>query len=310
MLFTHDVNGFSSWSEVFHKPKAWQALIKAIYKRSDLSCPSVTPLTPGTNAVFRVGQTVVKIFAPLEADLTDASDYAAELEAHREAEGLGLPVPRILTYGVYEDRYPFEYLIMNYIPALDLGDALPKLPPAKQDHAMKQVQDIMNVLHKGARRYPDMDRILDRAIHNPRWSIYTPDVYREAQERLMLHFGNHSYDRDPIIRVHGDMTGENLILDNEGRVYLIDFADSCAAPSQYEHAPIIFALLGLKVDLVKRFFAYDSSEEFVREVFPYILLHDYGAHCLRDICQHLLKCKTDEIQSLGYLEQVLVNHLK
>ena len=48
---------------------AFAPLIQEIFRREDLPFSPLSPLTPGTNAVFRSGELVVKVFFPKESGL-------------------------------------------------------------------------------------------------------------------------------------------------------------------------------------------------------------------------------------------------
>ena len=309
MLFASTIDGFSSWEKVFQSIAAWSPLMEAIYKREDLPYSMPKLLTPGSNAVFRVGQTVIKIFAPPEAEMSDVSDYANELKAHQEAEALEIHVPKLIRHGVYEDRYPFEYIIMTYIPGKDLGLVLPTLTKDEQDDVLMQIRrDIVDKLHTPSEVEYGFDHVWERALTNSRWSIFSNVVQREVAQRLCLTFAEKTEWHS--LRVHGDMTGENLLIDDQHRVYLIDFADSCYAPLQYDYVAIALGLFNMDKLLAQRFFAYTDAAKFMTELFPFVLLHDFGAGYLRDVAARCLCLRPEQVECLSQLEACLIEHYR
>jgi len=59
-LFKATVDGWASWAKVFQSIEAFEPLIKAILCQHGLPSAEIERCTPGTNAVFRVGDLVVK----------------------------------------------------------------------------------------------------------------------------------------------------------------------------------------------------------------------------------------------------------
>ena len=310
MLFSRKIEGFASWETVFNDLSIWKALTKAIYAKEGIPMGRMQKLTPGTNAVFRVGDTVVKIFAPVEAMVSDSDDFQVELTAHTAAALVGVSVPKILAHGCYRDSYSFSYVIMEFIEADEIRTVLPKLSYQEQMDVLRQLKQTVDLLHSVPidNNEQRIDHVLQRAINNKRWEIYNRQVSNEVQDILLQSFMG--IQNLPLHRVHGDMTGENVLVSKSGKVFLIDFADSCIAPAKYEDVAILGGALSYNPDLCKRYFAYANPSEFVMQLFPYFLLHDFGAGYLRDIAFSMLNCKASDVQSLSELESALVKHLR
>ncbi|HML48378.1 MAG TPA: hypothetical protein PKE04_16670, partial [Clostridia bacterium] len=119
-LFSEEIHGWKSWGRVFQSIDAFYPLIREIFRREGLPMSGVAHLTPGTNAVFRVGDYVVKIFAPAESGMNMDSDYVTELFGMERANKLGVPSPKLRCAGTLADRYLFRYLVMDHLE----GDAL------------------------------------------------------------------------------------------------------------------------------------------------------------------------------------------
>ena len=91
-VFEKTIDGWQSWGDVYTDCAAFAPLVRAIYAREGLPVPEeIGGLTPGTNAVFRCGDTVVKIFAPPESGFDSARDFAVEKAMLAYAQAQGAP---------------------------------------------------------------------------------------------------------------------------------------------------------------------------------------------------------------------------
>ena len=61
MLFTHTIRSWRDWGRVFQSIPAFTPLAREICRREGLPWAELTPLTPGTNGVFRCGEAVLKL---------------------------------------------------------------------------------------------------------------------------------------------------------------------------------------------------------------------------------------------------------
>ena len=78
-LFKEENFDWTSWGKVFQAAESFGPLIKYIFKLHKLPFSSIEHCTPGTNAVFKVGSYIIKIFAPNESGMDTDSDYNTEL---------------------------------------------------------------------------------------------------------------------------------------------------------------------------------------------------------------------------------------
>ena len=58
-LFTEAVESWRDWGRVYQSIPAFTPLAKEIFRREGLPWQPLSPLTPGTNGVFRSGELVV-----------------------------------------------------------------------------------------------------------------------------------------------------------------------------------------------------------------------------------------------------------
>lgn len=123
-LFTRQINNWKDWGRLFQSVPAFAPLVEYIFKKEGLPLTKIENLTPGTNAVFKVGDLVVKIFAPAESGTDQSLDLQTELFAAQWANMTGVSAPRMISNGIVEDRYRFAYIISEYIEGLVFTDSV------------------------------------------------------------------------------------------------------------------------------------------------------------------------------------------
>lgn len=91
MYFSETVESWQDWGRIYQSIPAFEPLVKEIFRRESLPWEPLSPLTPGTNGVFRCGNLVVKVFFPKEAGENPALDFSTETAACRQALAWGSP---------------------------------------------------------------------------------------------------------------------------------------------------------------------------------------------------------------------------
>ena len=89
-VFAPVLDGWASWGRVFQSIESFTPLARRIFAAHGLPMCPLSPLTPGTHAVFRAGGYVVKIMAPAETGLPPDD---RELLGLRHAAAAGTPAP-------------------------------------------------------------------------------------------------------------------------------------------------------------------------------------------------------------------------
>ena len=272
-LFTRPIGGRASWGDVFCDADAFLPLARAIYAREGLPPPArLSGLTPGTNAVFRAGDTVVKIFAPEESGFNGAHDFAVERAALRFAAEAGVPVGAPVAFGCVEDAYTFRYILMEWVDAGEAGDVLPTLGAEQKEQFIHELKGLLRKLNRqpGRKLFDPIDA-KERAINNPRLSVLPETLAADMRARAR------AADVSAPVFVHGDLTGENVLIRPDGGIVVIDFADSNIAPAVYEWPPIVFDLLRGERALVRAFIGDGCMGMFVDRLVTAVALHDFGA---------------------------------
>lgn len=273
------IQSLSDWGRIFQSIECFEGIIADIAAREGRSAGPVSNLTPGTNAVFRVGDEVWKIFAPKESGIDPVKVFPLEVEATRAAADSGIHAPRILGSGMVTHRYDFYYIIMEYLDAREAGDCIDEMNAASRMEFGRQMRNVMDKLRRMRVGSAPRD-VYSRAMENDRWHAFGDDFLRERRERITriagVYSGKETY-------VHGDLTGENVLLTSQGEICIIDFADGCMAPPLYEYAPLFHELFRCDAIPMRALLELPDAE-IADQIAKAILLHDFGA----DMATHLL----------------------
>lgn len=274
--FHSKIENWSDWGCVFQSIPAFDGLIREIFRRETLPCSEITNLTPGTNAVFRVGYYVIKIFFPMESGLDPLPDFQNEAAVCGRLTGLAVPTPRLVAQGEIQDSYRFYYLISECFQGQEAGDFLRTASHEQKLNFVQQLQGLLQLLHRPADGLIAPVDLLGRAVNNPRLDQLLPSLAKEMRQRVQR------LDLSSRVLVHGDLTGENMLVDHNGRLVVIDCADACLAPAWYELGPLVFELFRCDAELLRAFFQ-DSLQSFPEQILNALCLHDFGASLLLEL---------------------------
>lgn len=272
-FFQETIGNWKDWARVYQSIPAFTPLVEEIYRRKKLPFSPLQNLTPGTNAVFRVGNTVAKIFFPRESGLDPSPDFHNEAAVIGRLTESGVSTPRLLAQGCFQDKYDFFYLIMEYAEGREAGDWLTDAAPAQKQDFVRQLKEILCKLNHPAKGLIQPIDLLERAVENPRLSELPDTLAEELCERAK------GLDLSQKVLVHGDLTGENLLVSPEGKLLVIDCADACLAPAWYELGPIAVELFRCDPLLLQEL-AGKEPEEFSEKLLDCISIHDFGASLL------------------------------
>lgn len=292
-LFQKTIANWQDWGKVFQSIPDFTPLAQEIFSREQLPFAPLSPLTPGTNAVFRSGEFVIKLFAPKESGLDASVDCQVERAVCGYLTQQGIPAPKLVAWGVCEDRYSFAYLITEFFPGKEAGNLLPSYGKEEKRDFARQLRQLLQLLNQPVPGLLPCVDLVERAVHNPRL-VSLPQALQEELIRRARRV-----DLSAPVLVHGDLTGENLLVDDSGKVVLIDCADACMAPFWYELPPVVFELFRQDAVLLQAFVG-ENREEFLEQLLDGLALHDFGGDILREFA----KREGIPLGSLTSLEQV------
>lgn len=291
MLFKGDIHDWPSWGRVYQSIPLFTPVIEEIYRKEGLDYSPPTNLTPGTNAVFRCKNTVIKIFAPKESGLDGARDMETELFACSRAFSLGAGTPNVLASGCLVDKYAFSYMVTDFVMGTDFAKSL--LSKEEKLSLGRRLRDITDAFNTPCRDFNGVDVIWDED-RQMRWEPFPKSFKEERLEYLK------SKSWDKRVFVHGDINGNNLIIDHEGGLHLIDFADAVLAPICYEHALIAAELFQFDPGLMEGYFHREGHEQILNLCMDGLLIHDFGGDVIRSRI-----CPAEKIHSLKILREIL-----
>ena len=279
-LFTKQIESWKDWSKVFQSIPAFTPLVEVILKKENLPSGEIENLTPGTNAVFRVGSYVIKIFAPVESGIDQTTDLRTELFATQRANESGVSAPKMVAHGFIRDRYRFAYMITEYIEGVAFPDAVRNMTDEEKSAVGRKLRIVTDKMNTPCKPFNGIDVIYDKD-RSLRWDKRYSEHFKS--ERLE-YIQSHNYGEK--VFVHGDLCGDNILLTSQGELSIIDFADAVLAPDVYEHALVAVELFDLDPALLQGYFGALSADELTEICFDGLLIHDFGGDVVE---QHIGK---------------------
>lgn len=147
-------------------------------------------------------------------------DYSNEAAVCEALTCWGISTPRLIAHGMIQDTYLFYYIITEYCPGELAGPWLECASPSQLEGFIRQLKELLQTMHRPAQGLiPPMD-LLKRALENPRLErlpVSLRDEMTDRAERL---------DLTNTVLVHGDLTGENILIGANDQPIIID----CASP--------------------------------------------------------------------------------
>lgn len=277
-LFHETIANWQDWGNVFQSLSAFTPLSQEICRREHLPWHPLSPLTPGTNGVFRCGEFVLKIFFPKESGLDPTPDFLTETAVCRQIAAWGIPTPALIGEGMIADKYDFFYLVTGFSQGIEAGTWLSKASAAEKEAFVTRLEELLEKIHKPIQGLLPEQDLKSAARNNPRLQKLPPHLAQEIREQV---------DKLPLthcVLTHGDLTGENLLVQEDGSLTIIDWADAHLAPSWYELGPIAFELFQGDGHLWK-LFAGKNQEAFLEGLLDCVCVHDFGADFLIQLAQ-------------------------
>lgn len=267
--FQAEFKNWEEWHDISCSVSVFSALIEYTFRKENLPIAEMESFPPATNAIFKVGDYVIKIFF-----LQDGIEMQSEKFSMERAEALGIFVPKLIACGVVEDKYRFYYMITEHISAEPFQDAVEHMTNQQKWEIGRQLRDITDKLNVPCDSFNNVDVILDED-RSERWGNYSEDFKQERFGYVRAcDFGERVY-------VHGDMNGNNVLVTEDGKLCIIDFAEAVLAPEIYEHALIATELFQFDPWLLEGYFGKYSRTELAKQITDGLLIHDFGGDVVR-----------------------------
>jgi aminoglycoside phosphotransferase (APT) family kinase protein len=217
-----------------------------------------------------------------------------ELFGLKLANARGVPAPKLIADGVVEDKYDFRYMIMDYIHGKMLGEVEDSLSYEDKLYIGKQIRNITDKLNapcenftpsqfspKGengsaSRRYlPVTIDVKQYAIQSDVWDKegFPPSFQKER----LAYLNDFHIDESAKAYCHGDFHFDNVLIDDDKKAYLIDFADAMYAPAPYEQVYVLSAFFCFEKPYMTGYFGGDYNvEEIVDLCMIWLPVHAWG----------------------------------
>ncbi|MCL2772774.1 MAG: aminoglycoside phosphotransferase family protein [Oscillospiraceae bacterium] len=300
-FFTEAMINGDIWYRLRQSKENFIPLIKYIYETNKLKFNEASVNHEPPYAVFRVENTIVKIFNPPEAKFWNEPEYDTELKAMKFCKNLGVLTPDIICNGiVYDSIYSFPYIVMNYIDGVDAEKAMPAFNHAEKVEFALKLKELKNKISCAAgieiMRCDDPDRI----NHNL-WN-HMPEPFKEERKRYIANANFSEF-----VFNHGDLNDSNIIIDKQGRLNLIDFAESVIAPSCYDWGSILYCL-GYEPVMMDVFFGDYKNDSFYEMLTASYILHFWGGVHIGEIANDI-GIDIAGITSINALKNMLIKWL-
>ncbi|MFQ5934276.1 MAG: phosphotransferase family protein, partial [Dehalococcoidia bacterium] len=239
------VESWKEWGGIFTDVAVWEPVVRDICSLEGLPFSPMEASFPGTNAVFILDRKyVVKVFTPFW------QDFDVELELHAVLSSYGkIPIPSIVSTGVFADRIDWPYLITEYINGTPMREVREHIGKENLLEMGKELGEIVRELHqinlatvKSVERTKEswsvfLQRRRAQCISELRQKAILPrKIVDELQVLLQKNIGQ--FEQCPLALVHGDLTEEHLLLEQREDKWviigLIDFGDARAGARKYE----------------------------------------------------------------------------
>ena len=298
-IFNTEIDGWDKWCKIFQSIEVWESLVNYILEINNLPVSQIENLHPGSNAVFKSGNCVVKIFAPEELGFYGETNYETEKFALDFAYSHGVTVPELVACGKVNDKYDFPYMVMDYIDGVHFDKFSVNFTGDEKYAFAKRLREITDLMNKPCEQFNRIDAIHDPERHK-RWENYSERFRTERLEYLKSHdFGEKVF-------VHGDLCEDNFLIDKNGGIYIIDFADAVSAPICYEHAHLTGCIFNYDKSYLRGYFGDYNADELTDICFDGLLIHDFGG----EFITWDNTAKIEDISCLADFREWLYNRIK
>jgi len=272
-LFTEKIADWDDWERLFQSGPSFKALIEHIFEKENLPMSDIENLTPGTNAVFKVGKYVVKIYVPVELGDDFGTDFGVELFGIKWANKQNVPSPKLVVYGEVDDKYHFRYMIMEHINGKLFSEIEKELSYNEKVIIGQKMRVITDRLNKPCENFTSID-VLRYALTDKEWNeAGFPESFRV--ERLEYLKNVNICDKDKVY-CHGDIHSENVLVDDDFNLFIIDFGDAMYAPLEFDRAYIVSGLFCFEKPYLIGYYGEYNVGDIVELCMKWLPIHVWG----------------------------------
>jgi len=309
-LFTEILDNEESWWRICQHLDVFEPLIKHILIHESLPVKNISNTKPSANAVYKVGNLIVKIFAPKESRHNSESVYKTELFGQARALSLGVPVPKICASGIIKDKYDFPYIVSEFIDGVELKEKFDGMSSNEKYILGQKLRKISDKLNTPCKPFNEFDCIGSAEGGHVGWLIDLGFGEKYLNERKE-HIFSLGLNKDNLVFCHGDFDLCNILHGENGEIYLLDFADSILAPACIEHMTIALSA-NFENSFIRGYFSEISIDELVDICFNGFMLSINGAWILANSTDLKLADGRafTEVESLADFKAQLYGYIK
>ena len=237
MLFTRKIEDEKSWASLFGQKDCFKPLIEKIFAQNSLPVADIENVNQSTNAVFRVGKSIIKIFRPKEAG-ADERDYPSELFGLARALSLGISVPKILASGILSDKYDFPYIVTEFMEGTVLKDLFAGMDADEKYAVGRKLREITDRLNTPCEPF----NYIEYPLLNDGYDDWLRSLgyHQSFLDERRKYLSSAEPDKYALVFCHGDLSPCNILYDSDGALHIIDFACAILAPVCVEYGYFLF----------------------------------------------------------------------
>jgi serine/threonine protein kinase len=269
MLFSHTIEDEKSWNNTKQQTVAFEPLIKHILKSEPVLLGDISKVEKATNAVFKVGNQIIKFFAPKEAGGSGENTeryYTSEVFGLERALSIGLSAPKILASGIIKDKYDFPYIVSELISGVELRSVYNKMSSNEKYELGRTLRISTNKMNTPCEPFNHID--YSKGLTDEGYNGWLIDIgyQKNFLDERNKHIRSLNLNPNDFVFCHGDMAFCNILYDSNSGLHIIDFACSVLSPVCIDHVYVAF------------WGGYDSS--FIRGYFGEISINELVDICL------------------------------
>ena len=160
-------------------------------------------------------------------------DIQLQINLVEQCMDLGLPVQQLVSHGEYHNHY---YLLYQWIEGYEAKEILPTLALEEQYELGIEAGRILKAIHAipGANQFGWRDFFLKKIKRKQ--SSYINCEYKYDNDQCLFNviekYENRIIDK-PVVYHHGDYHVGNMVIDEKGKLWIIDF-DRCSIGEPFE----------------------------------------------------------------------------
>lgn len=270
MIIQRTLNNLADWKDFIKSENIVEDLVNLILEQCDISVNNVKKIDLGTNAVFDLGNYILKIYAVNE-NSNSKSDCIREIILSKLLISSHYHVPTIIKTGYIDDRYNIYYNVME-----KFNDLVPVCNILANPNSLNYME-FLKKLH-----------LLIKCINSLQVNLNIVNLYSKSimgelsRNNEYVQYVNRYLTNNHFKFgiVHGDLSETNIYYNNKGEIIILDFEDWMYAPFIVEYPTICFELLKTPY-IIHDYFANIPKSDLIEMLTAGILLHHESTRFLK-----------------------------